>query len=298
MFEMYFRQAVLLVIDEPNSGATLMEVTRVFADEKFRAEKIKKCKSIVVKEFWDKIANKAGGDASLENVTPYITSKFDNFLANDYMRPIIAQEKTTLDFKDIMNNKKILIVNLSKGRLGELNSSLIGMIIVGKILLTALGRVDLKKEDRAPFYLYMDEFQNISTDSISQILSEARKYALSLNVAHQFIKQLDEGIKDAIFGNVGTMATYRVSSEDAEFLEKVYKPTFNAKEITELPNYNSFLRPLVDGSPVLPFNLTAYPDPPGDKSIVKDLMKLSAIKYGRRREIVEWEIGQKFKNLR
>ena len=220
MFEQYFRNAVLLVMEDPESGNTLLDVSRVLAVKSFREMKIARCKNPIVVQFWQEIAGKAGGEASLSNIVPYITSKFDVFLTNDIMRPIVSQEHSTFDFRDIMDNRKILLVNLSKGRLGDINSNLIGLIIVGKILMSALSRADSFGKNLPPFYLFIDEFQNITTDSISQILSEARKYKLSLTIAHQFIAQLEDDIKDAVFGNVGSMAVFRVSSEDAQFLEK------------------------------------------------------------------------------
>jgi hypothetical protein len=215
MFEQYFRNATLLVMEDPESGNTLMDISRVMADAKYRRMKLEKAKNPVVVQFWREIATKAGGEASLENIVPYIVSKFDVFTANDYMRPIIGQQKSAFNFRQIMDERKILLVNLSKGRLGEINANLIGMIIVGKILMAALSRVDSMTMDFPPFFLHIDEFQNVSTPSISSILSEARKYKLSLTVAHQFIAQLDENIKNAVFGNVGSIAAFRVGSDDA-----------------------------------------------------------------------------------
>ncbi|MCX6719404.1 MAG: type IV secretion system DNA-binding domain-containing protein, partial [Candidatus Taylorbacteria bacterium] len=239
MFEQYFRNATMLVIDDPESGNTLLEVSRVMSNKAFREMKISKCKNPVIVQFWREVAEKAGGEASLANIVPYITSKFDVFLANEVMRPIIAQEKSSFNFRDIMDNKKILLVNLSKGRLGDINANLIGLIIVGKILMAALSRVDAVGTGKVlpPFYLYIDEFQNITTNSISTILSEARKYKLSLTIAHQFIAQLEEGIRDSVFGNVGSIAAFRVGSEDAEFLEKQFSPVFTAKDIMSIDNY-------------------------------------------------------------
>ncbi|MEI6479025.1 MAG: DUF87 domain-containing protein, partial [bacterium] len=200
MFEQYFRNAVLLVMEDPETGNTLFDVSRVLSDKSFREMKLSKCNNPIVIQFWREIAAKAGGEASLQNIVPYITSKFDVFLSNDIMRPIISQERSVLNFREIMDNKKILLVNLSKGRLGDINANLIGLIIVGKLLMAALSRADSFGKEFPPFYLYIDEFQNITTDSISQILSEARKYQLSLTVAHQFIAQLEDSIKDSVFG--------------------------------------------------------------------------------------------------
>src|SRR3989344_6299633 len=160
----------MLVMDDPSSGNTLIEIERVLADKEFRDLKLSRCKNIIIKNFWTQIAEKAGGDASLKDMVPYVASKIDNFIANEIMRPIVAQEKSSLNFREIMDNGKILLVNLSKGRLGDLNSSFIGLILVGKLLMAALTRVDMAQEKRRDFYLYIDEFQNVTTDSIATIL--------------------------------------------------------------------------------------------------------------------------------
>ncbi|KKT20784.1 MAG: hypothetical protein UW04_C0021G0001, partial [Parcubacteria group bacterium GW2011_GWB1_43_8] len=197
MFEQYFRNSALLVMDDPESGNTLLEISRVMSNKAFRDLKLSRCRNLSVKLFWKDVAEKAGGEASLANIVPYITSKFDNFLGNEIMRPIIAQEKSSFDFRKIMDEKKILLINLSKGRLGDINSHLLGLIIVGKLLMAALSRADIPENERNDFYLYIDEFQNVTTDSIAVILSEARKYKLNLTIAHQFIGQLEENIKKA-----------------------------------------------------------------------------------------------------
>ena len=293
MFEQYFRNAATLVIEDPDSGSTLLEVSRVMSNKAFREMKLSKCRNPIVTQFWREVAEKAGGEASLANIVPYITSKFDVFLANEIMRPIIAQEKSSFNFREIMDNKKILLVNLSKGRLGDINSSLIGLILVGKILMAALSRVDSLSKDMPVFYLYIDEFQNITTDSIATILSEARKYKLSLNIAHQFIGQLEDEIKDAVFGNVGSMAAFRVGAEDAEFLEKQFAPVFTARDIMNLDNRNAYLKILVDGRPIKPFNIETMPPPKGSVEIAEKLKELSYLKFGRPREEVEAEVMKK-----
>jgi hypothetical protein len=295
MFEQYFRNATMLVIEDPETGCTLLDVSRVLADKPFRQLKLSRCKNPIIVQFWKEIAEKAGGESSLANMVPYVTSKFDVFLANDIMRPIVAQEKSSFDFRDIMDNKKILLVNLAKGRLGDINSNLIGLIVVGKILMAALSRVDSFGEELPPFYLYIDEFQNITTDSISTILSEARKYKLSLTVAHQFIAQLDEKIKNSVFGNVGSMAVFRVSSEDAEYLEKQFAPVFLAKDLMNVDNHNSYLKILANGRPVKPFSMETNLPPRGNKILLDKIKELSYIKYGKDREIVEEEIMEKYK---
>ncbi len=297
MFEQYFRNATMLVIEDPSTGCTLLDVSRVMAVKSFRDLKISRCKNPVVVQFWKEIAEKAGGEGALANMVPYITSKFDVFLANEIMRPIIAQEQSAFDFREIMDNKKILLVNLSKGRLGTINSNLLGLILVGKILMAALSRVDsFGKKELPPFYLYIDEFQNITTDSISVILSEARKYKLSLTIAHQFIAQLDEKIKDAVFGNVGSMAVYRVGSDDAEFLAKQFEPVFTAQDIMGIDNFNAYLKILVEGKPVRPFNIEKSGFPPkGSSEVAEKLKELSYLKFGRARDEVDEEILKKYK---
>ncbi|QQR82328.1 TraM recognition domain-containing protein [Candidatus Campbellbacteria bacterium] len=297
MFEQYFRNATMLVIEDPETGNTLFDVSRVMSEKAFRDLKLSRCKNPVVVQFWREVAEKAGGEASLANMVPYITSKFDVFLANDIMRPIVMQKHSAFNFRDIMDNRKILLVNLSKGRLGDINANLIGMIIVGKILMAALSRVDaVSAGQKLPnFYLYIDEFQNISTDSIATILSEARKYKLGLIIFHQFIKQLSEKIKDAVFGNVGTICAYRVGSEDAEFLEKQFAPVFTAYDLMNVDNFNGFLKMLVRNKTERPFSLHAYNSPKGDRATLEKMKELSYLKYGRPREELEAEINSKYK---
>ncbi|MDO8619843.1 MAG: TraM recognition domain-containing protein [bacterium] len=295
MFEQYFRNAVLLTIEDPSSGSTLLDVSRVLASKEFRELKLSRCQNPVVNQFWREVAEKAGGEASLQNIVPYIVSKFDNFLSNEIMRPIIAQERSTFNFREIMDTKKILLVNLAKGRLGELNANLIGLILVGKMLMAALSRVDSFGKDMPPFYLYIDEFQNVTTPSISSILSEARKYKLALIIAHQFIKQLDEKIKDSVFGNVGSMAMFRVGAEDAEFLAKQLEPVFTDQDLINLDNRNAYMKLLVNGRPVKPFSLETLPPGKGNTENIEKLKELSYLKFGRPKEEVEAEIMAKYK---
>lgn len=295
MFEQYFRNATMLVIEDPSSGCTLLDVSRVMSVKSFRDMKVSRCKNPIVRQFWVEIAEKTSGESGLANMVPYITSKFDVFLANDIMRPIIAQEQSSFNFREIMDKKKILLVNLAKGKLGEINSNLIGLIVVGKILMAALSRVDSFGKDMPPFYLYIDEFQNTTTPSISTILSEARKYKLSLTVAHQFIAQLDDKIKASVFGNVGNMIVYRVGAEDAEFLEKQFEPTFSAKDIMNIDNFNAYVKMLSHGKPTKPFNIQMMPQTEGNPAIVENLKELSYLTYGQDREMVEESIMAKYK---
>lgn len=293
-FEQYFRNSTMLVLEDPETGNTLLEIARVLADKNFRQLKLSRCKNPIVVQFWREIAEKTSGEAGLANMVPYITNKFDVFLSNDVMRPIIAQEESSLNFRYIMDNKKILLVNLSKGQLGDINANLIGLILVGKILMAALSRVDSFGQNLPDFYLYIDEFQNITTDSISAILSEARKYGLSLNIAHQFIAQLDPKIKDAVFGNVGNMAAFRVGPEDAEFLETQFGPVFTAQDLMKVENFHCFVKMLINGTPVPPFSLTTYPPPIGNPEVVEQIKQLSYLKYGRDRKAVDEAIMKKY----
>jgi len=294
MFEQYFRNATLLVMSDPESGNTLLDISRVMSNKAFRDLKLSKCNNPVVRTFWKEVAEKAGGEASLQNMVPYIVSKFDIFLSNEIMRPIISQEKSSFNFREVMDGQKILLVNLSKGRLGELNSSLIGLIIVGKLLMAALSRVDIPQEQRKDFYLYIDEFQNVTTDSIATILSEARKYRLNLTIAHQFIAQIPDNIKDAVFGNVGSMAAFRVGEEDAAFLENKFDPVYTANDIANIDNYNAILKLLIDGHTARPFNIQTIRYEDGDSSYGAQIAALSSQKYGRLRVQVEEEIMKRY----
>jgi len=294
MFEQYFRNATMLVMEDPDSGNTLMDIGRVLSDASYRRAKLRKATNPIVVQFWKEIAGKAGGEAALENIVPYIVSKFDVFTANDYMRPIIGQQHSAFDFREVMDNRKILLVNLAKGRLGEINSNLIGMIFVGKILMAALSRVDDPTRGFAPFYLHMDEFQNVSTNSISAILSEARKYKLGLTVAHQFIAQLQPDIKDAVFGNVGSMAAFRTGPEDAQFLEAQFAPTFSANDLMNVPNRNAFLKVLANGTPTPPFSIGTMAPTEPDLARVQIMIEQSYARHGRPREQIEAEIMQRY----
>jgi len=292
-FEQYFKNAAFLVMDHPESGNTLLEITRVMTDKAFRDMKISHCKNPIVNQFW-KSAEETTGESGLQNYVPYITSKFDGFISNEFLRPIILQEKSVLNMRDIMDNKKILLVNLSKGRLGELNANLIGMILVMKFQMAALSRADMYGKTMNDFYLYIDEFQNVTTPAISSILSEARKYRLSLNLAHQYISQLEDNIKGAVFGNVGSKACFRISPEDAEFMQKQFDPVFTASDIMKLENRDAYMAMLYKGQPVKPFNIRTADNPPSNIQIVPILKELSYMRFGREREEVETEIMDKY----
>ncbi len=307
MFEQYFKNSAALIMADPASGSTMLEISRVLADDEFRAMKLSKCKDMLVKNFWEKEAQKAGGEASLANMVPYITSKMAPFISNDFIRPIISQQESTIDFANIMNSKKILLVKLAKGKIGQTNSDLLGMIVVGKLLMAALARGDLPEEQREDFYLYVDEFQNYLTDSMEIILSEARKYRLSLNVAHQYVGQLVKGgdtkFKDAIFGNVGTKCSFRIGVDDAEAMTKEFAGVFNESDFLNMPAYNCYVKLLIDNANPPGFNMaTNGPNdipgiPPENRELAKAISKLSSLKYGKDKEIVEMEASERLRQF-
>ncbi len=299
IFEQYMRNAMLLVMSDPESGSTLMEIPRVLADPEFRRMKLSKCGDPTVVDFWRKEAEKAGGEAALANVVPYITSKLTSFISNDTMRPIIGQQKSSFNLRDVMDHQKILLVDLTKGLIGELNAHLLGMILVGKILMSALSRADMPQEKRKDFYLYIDEFQNFTTDSISSILSEARKYSLNLIIAHQYLGQLvkpnDTSIRDAVFGNVGTWIVFKIGSEDAEKMEKEFAPVFNQYDLINVEKYTAYIKLLIDNTASRPFSMVTPWPLPGVKREESGarIKTLSRLKFGQDRNIIEAEIRKR-----
>ncbi|MDP2766331.1 MAG: TraM recognition domain-containing protein, partial [Candidatus Methanoperedens sp.] len=284
-------------MSDPESGSTLMEIPKVLADADFRRMKLERCKDPTVVVFWRKEAEKAGGEAALANVVPYVTSKLTSFISNDTMRPIIGQQKSSFNLRDIMDRKKILLVDLSKGRVGEMNAYLLGMILVGKILMSALSRTDIPQEQRKDFYLYIDEFQNFTTDSICSILSEARKYNLNLIIAHQYLGQLvahgkDTTIRDAVFGNVGTWILFKIGSEDAEVMDKEFAPVFNKYDLINIERYTAYVKLLIDNTASRPFSMaTDWPLPGAyNPETANKIKSLSRLKYGQDRNVIEAEI--------
>ncbi len=299
MFEQYMRNALLLIMDDPESGSTLMEISRVLADEDFRKYKLSKTKNPTVYDFWTKEAQKAGGEAALANMVPYITSKLTQFVGNDIMRPIIGQQKSAFNVREIMDSKKILLVKLSKGMIGDMNAYLLGLVIVGKLTMAALSRGDTPEKDRHDFYLYIDEFQNFITDTIATILSEARKYRLCLTIGHQYVGQLspkgDTKVRDAVFGNVGTIVCFRVGVDDAEMMAKQLAPVFGEYDVINIEARNAYIRLLINNSAARPFNITTLPKPEGDLRIAEAIKQLSRLKYGRDRSVIEAEIIERTK---
>lgn len=296
MFEQYMRNALLLMMeDNVNEPTTMIEIPRIFTDADYRQRKLDRIHNAVVVDFWEKEAVKAGGEASLANMTPYITSKFNNFISNDYMRPIIGQVKSAFNFREIMDQKKILLVNLSKGRIGDINAGLLGMVVVGKLLMAALSRVDIPEEERSDFALFIDEFQNFTTDSIATILSEARKYGLSLVMAHQFIAQLTDKIRDAVFGNVGSQIVFRVGAKDAEFLVKQFEPIFSENDLVNIDNRNAYAKLLINGLTTKPFNIMTLPFKKGSSELASNLKEYSRLKYGADRATIEDDIYRRLR---
>ncbi len=254
--EYILRNAILAILDFP--GSTLMGVVRMLSDKNYRKKVVSNIKDPVVKAFWEKEFSGYADKFASEAVSP-IQNKVGQFLSSSLMRNIIGQVKSSIDIRDIMDNGKILIMNLSKGRIGEDNSALLGAMMITKIQLAAMSRVDVPEIERRDFYLYIDEFQNFSTDSFANILSEARKYRLNLILAHQYIEQLSEKVKPAVFGNVGTMVVFRVGAADAEELEKEFLPTFTEEDLVNLPKYEMYLKLMIDGIASSPFSARGLP---------------------------------------
>ncbi len=298
----YFKYGSLTLLEDMEEGATLIDVPRLFTDEAYRAYKTARATNPVVRNFRDKTYN-AMGDREKQEIIPYFTSKFVSFITNSLIRNIIGQTKSAFNFRDVMDNKKILLINLSKGKIGELNAQLLGMIIVSKIYNAAMSRADIDEKDRQDFYLYVDEFQNFITDTFADILSEARKYKLGLIMAHQFIAQLDKSsgnnigesksqVKDAVFGNVWTMMSFKVGAPDAEFLEKEYSPVLSAQDIIWIANYKSYLKLNINNSTSRVFSVNAIWSEDYKNDKVADILKqYCGKKYGRKKEFVDAEIS-------
>jgi len=298
MFEHNMRNVMLTLMEDEEHPGTITDIPRMFTDPGYQKYKLTKVKDPVVRAFWEKEMAKTS-DFHKSEMLGYLISKVGRFVENAMMRNIIGQPKSGFNFEDVMNNKKILLINLAKGTTGEVNSSLLGLILVSKLQMAAMKRAAMPEEQRQDFYLYIDEFQNFVTDSIATILSEARKYRLDLTIAHQYIGQLvqnqDTKIRDAVFGNVGTMLSFRIGVEDAEILAKEFEPTFNEFDVINVEMFTANVKLLIDNTASKPFNMTTYPPVKGNAEIAKSLIELSRMKYGRDRKIVEAEILDKSK---
>lgn len=287
--EYILRNAILAILDFP--GSTLLGVVRMLSDKNYRKRVVANITDPVVKAFWEKEFSGYADKFASEAVSP-IQNKVGQFLSSSLMRNIIGQVKSAIDIRDIMDSGKILIMNLSKGRIGEDNSALLGAMMITKIQLAAMSRVDVPEIQRRDFYLYIDEFQNFSTDSFANILSEARKYRLNLILAHQYIEQLSEKVKPAVFGNVGTMVVFRVGAADAEELVKEFTPTFTEEDIVNLPKYEMYLKLMIDGIASSPFSARGLPPLSFDEKTGNDqkVIQYSREKYASERAIVEEKI--------
>src|SRR5680860_570142 len=287
--EYILRNAILAILDFP--GSTLLGVVRMLSDKNYRKRVVSNIKDPVVKAFWEKEFSGYADKFASEAVSP-IQNKVGQFLSSSLMRNIIGQSESAIDIRDIMDNGKILIMNLAKGRIGEDNSALLGAMMITKIQLAAMSRVDLPENERRDFYLYIDEFQNFSTDSFANILSEARKYRLNLVLAHQYIAQLSEKVEPAVFGNVGTMIVFRVGAADAEELVKEFTPTFTEEDLVNLPKYEMYLKLMIDGIASSPFSAIGLPPLSEDEKTnnMEEVIRSSREKYASEKEMVEEKI--------
>jgi hypothetical protein len=295
-FERAVRNAMLTAMSE--EGNTLIEVMRILTDPAFVKKKLPLVKDDIVRRYWtDEIAQTS--DFHKSEVLGYIVSKFDRFVTNKLMRNIIGQSSSSFDFRKIMDDGKILIVNLSKGLIGEENAQFLGLLLVPKILSAAMSRADVPEDQRQDFYLYVDEFQNFATDDFAQILSEARKYKLNLIVGNQYISQIDERVRDAVFGNVGSIISFKVGVNDAQYLQNEFAPVFDQNDLVNLEAINAYTKLLVDGEYPPPFSMythlknAPYKVGDADMQVAQTVKELSRLKYGRDKDIVETEIMQR-----
>lgn len=295
-FEHAIRNAMLTVMSEP--GNTFVEVVRVLTDSAFVQQLLPKVQDPIVRRYWtDQIAQTA--DFHKSEVLDYIVSKFGRFVTNKMIRNIIGQSKSAFNIREVMDQGKILLINLAKGRIGEENSNFLGLIIVPKILIAAMSRQDIpREEDRKDFYLYVDEFQNFATPDFAQILSEARKYRLNLTVANQFIGQMEEEVKNAIFGNVGTIVSFRVGVSDANYLQHEFQPLFNEADLINIERFNGYVKTIYHNEPLPPFSMDMTKDmkqvaSQRNPKIAEMVKKLSALKYGKDKNLLEAEIAQR-----
>ncbi len=295
----YFRNACLTLMSDKDEGATLIDVPRMFVDEAFMKYKVSKVTNPVVKSFWEhEYANT--GDREKQEMIPYFSAKFGPFITNSIMRNTIGQSKSAFNFRDCMDNKKILLVNLSKGKIGDLNTQLLGLILVARIQMAAMSRADIPEKDRKDFFLYVDEFQNFATDSFCSILSEARKYHLALIMAHQYIGQLTVSkfgnsstqIRDAVFGNVGTLTSFKIGAEDGEYMAKEFAPVLSEQDLINIANYKAYIKLNIKGTTSRPFSLdTIYDLSQANPKVAEILREYSRVKYGRKKEFIDQEIA-------
>ena len=292
-FEHGIRNAMLTVMAEP--GNTFVEVMRALTDSSFVQELLPKVKDPIVRRYWtDQIAQTA--DFHKSEVLDYTVSKFGRFVTNKMIRNIIGQSKSAFDFREIMDQGKILFINLAKGKLGEENSNFLGLVLIPKILAASMSRQDIPAEQRRDFFLYVDEFQNFATPDFSTMLSEARKFKLNITVANQFIGQLEEEVKNAIFGNIGTLICFRVGVQDASYLQHEFQPVFTETDLINIDRYNAYMKTIVDNEPVPPFSIDMTTDPSEEEKrknyrVAEIIKEMSRLRYGRDVQTVEQEIA-------
>jgi len=296
----YFRNGCLTLMDDEEEGATLLDVPRIFVDEEFQRYKVAKCRNAVVRSFWENEMAKTG-QREKEEMIPYFSAKFGPFVTNTTMRNIIGQPKSAFNIREIMDTGKVLLVNLSKGKIGDVNAQLLGLIFVNKVNMAAMSRADTPQRDRKRFYLYVDEFQNFITDAFATILSEARKYELGLIMAHQYIGQLvgkTEGygqastkMRDAVFGNVGTIMSFKIGAEDAEYMAKEFAPVLSEQDVIGIPNFNCYVKLNINNTTSRPFSLaTIYDESERNEKLGALIKEYSRMKYGRKKAFVDQEI--------
>ena len=296
MFEHSMRNYMLTLMADPENPGTIVEIPRMIADEAFQKQWVAKVTDPVVKSFWEDEMAKTS-DYHKSEMMGYLVSKVGRFVENEMMRNIIGQSRSSFDFRKIMDEGKILLVNLSKGKTGEVNASLIGLILVAKLQMAAFRRADMNEADRRDFYLYIDEFQNFITPSIATILSEARKYRLNLIMAHQYMGQLVKDgkteIRDAVLGNVGSTFVARVGPEDTEVLGKIYEPVFSTFDLMNTDKYTWNVKLIIDNAQEKPFTMKAYPPVTGNPRVGELLKDISRLQYGRAREEVAADISER-----
>ena len=287
--EYILRYTILALLDRPST--TMLDITRMLTDKKFRQETLDYCQDTVVLNFW-KVEFASWNDKFVAEAISPVLNKVGAFTANPIIRNIIGQPKSTFNIRQIMDEGKILIVNLSKGLIGEDNAAILGAFMVTKIQLAAMSRSDIPRiEDRRPFYLYVDEFQNFATDSFATILSEARKYGLNLTVANQYISQMSETVRDAVFGNVGTMISFRISADDAPILAKQFEPQFEATDLLQMHNRNFVINMVINGEKAPAFNATTLTLPPPQIDNTGRIIENTRRNYSRSRSEIEEEIS-------
>jgi hypothetical protein len=299
MFEHNMRNVMLTLMADKEHPGTIMDIPAMFSNPDFQKYKVAKLTDPAVRAFWEQEMAKTS-DFHKSEMLGYLISKVGRFVENEMLRNIIGQPKSAFDFRDVMDNKKILLINLAKGKTGEVNSSLLGLIIVSKLQMAAMTRASLPEAERHDFYLYIDEFQNFVTDSIATILSEARKYRLDLIIAHQYVGQLiDEKqntqIRDAVFGNVGTLVSFKIGVEDAELIAKEFAPVFNEYDVINIEKYHAYVKLLIDNAAAKPFQMKTYPPTPGNSEIVAKLKQFSRTTYGVEKTMIEADINERMK---